>query len=400
MDLKDKHGNYIKPIKAIKAAYGGENSLEKQLLKTEGSTETTFSSRSSTRTLIDQEQYENVPIEIETNVSYTEELSSIDGSTSSETFSMINDQGSLISDESSIKSQSTYYGYSPRRKFSPMPYSRVLEELLKAECVLLGSPDLSTPKDEENVIEKAKLQREIDAPLYIHPWRRPYIIARPPAGRIGVSDRALHDIIFYITGGTIDDITLKPYMKESLENAAAEKSAEVSMRNAEKKARGRVRRMIIEGAFIGVIAGLHALAWKAYFPSPREQRWWRFSCVGMFVFPIPAIMVAAVSDYHMDLAKLFWANHSIARYNMWQWVIHAICCIRVLAEVNARKGSPRIQKAKLILHHCFLVIGVMLLGAYLFCILYITWESYMSLRDPAPTVFHTPVWTDYWPKLG
>ncbi|KAI5815621.1 hypothetical protein BZA77DRAFT_370018 [Pyronema omphalodes] len=276
-----------------------------------------------------------------------------------------------MSDTYSISEQGTLNEKLPFLK------NEILKRLLKEEHVRLG--DALIP-DHEAVRPSMELQQ------HIHPWRRLYTITRTPSGRIGVSDRALHDILFYVTGGTIDDTTL-------------------DFSNEEQKARRghmrRISRMFLENMFIGALAGLHALAWNAEFPTPLERYLWRFSCVGMFVFPIPAVAVAAVRDYHMDIAKIFWNNHTVARYNCWQWVVHAILCIRSLAEVNSRVGTTdQIKKGKLICHYIFLIVAILLLGCYLFCISYITWESYSSMRYPPETTFTTPVWTDYWPKLG
>lgn len=110
--------------------------------------------------------------------------------------------------------------------------------------------------------------------------------------------------------------------------------------------------MFLENMFIGALARLHALAWNTYFSTPFERYLWRFSCVGMFVFPIPEVAVAAVRDYHMDIAKIFWRNYTVARYNRWQWVVHVILCIHSLAEVNSRVGiSDKTKKMRLICHY-------------------------------------------------
>ncbi|CCX33192.1 Similar to hypothetical protein TRIVIDRAFT_191998 [Trichoderma virens Gv29-8]; acc. no. EHK21704 [Pyronema omphalodes CBS 100304] len=212
----------------------------------------------------------------------------------------------------------------------------------------------------------------------IHPLRRPYTITREPS-MTGIKARALHDIIFYITGGTITKDSTAPPGKRS----------------------GSTRRMFIEGAFIGIIAGLHALAWNVYFPTEYERMAWRFSCIGMFAFPLLPIVVASMVSYHDDLAKLLWWLH-LAQYKRWEWTVHQLLCIYEIADAQ-RKNSKTGKKGKgrliLNLHIVLIVFVLLMLLGYLVCITLITVESYASIRDPPKTTFITPRWSDYWPHI-
>ncbi|KAI5809158.1 hypothetical protein BZA77DRAFT_329518 [Pyronema omphalodes] len=212
----------------------------------------------------------------------------------------------------------------------------------------------------------------------IHPLRRPYTITRRPSPT-GIKARALHDIVFYVTGGTITEYSTDKSGKRS----------------------GSTRRMFMEGAFVGIIAGLHALAWNVYFPTEYERIAWRFSCIGMFAFPLLPIVIASFASYHDDLAKILWFIH-LAQYNRFEWTMHQILSIYEIADAqrnNVKTGTKRKGLFILNLHIVLIVFALLMLLGYLICILLITIESYASIRDPPKTTFITPRWTDYWPHL-
>ncbi|KAF8241843.1 hypothetical protein K440DRAFT_665129 [Wilcoxina mikolae CBS 423.85] len=100
----------------------------------------------------------------------------------------------------------------------------------------------------EEVLEEGadpKQQKNLDsAEQHKLPLHRSFTLTRCPPCLIAMSDRALHDIIVYLTGAT---------------------------RNM----------MVLEGLFIAIIAGLHALAWNNHFPTETEAWLWRIACIGM-----------------------------------------------------------------------------------------------------------------------
>ena len=48
-------------------------------------------------------------------------------------------------------------------------------------------------------------------------------------------------------------------------------------------------------------------------------------------------------------------------------------------------------------HVCLILFCLFVLLAYLLCIIYITAESYASVRDPPAGTMITPLWGSYWP---
>lgn len=211
----------------------------------------------------------------------------------------------------------------------------------------------------EEVVELDSSQRE-DQPNQKLPLERDYVITRSPPCLLVMTDRAQYDIIVSVAGNN--------------------------------------RMMLLEGLFIAIIAGLHAVAWNAYFPTETEARLWRMACIGMCVCPLVAIAFASMSPaqtpYHVGLSKILWHNHQVP-YSLWEWLRQGAVNLYELAEVQAVKGSI----CRRFFHLTILLICLIFLAGYLVGVLYITVESYISLRDPPDGMFVTPRWGDYWPHL-
>jgi hypothetical protein len=199
----------------------------------------------------------------------------------------------------------------------------------------------------------------------ILPLHRYFTIARCPPTFQAITARALHDIIVYIAGATR-------------------------------------KMMLLEGLFIAIIAGLHAVAWNVHFPTETEAWLWRIGCIGMCICPLAAIACASMSRsealYHVGLAKMLWHNHQI-QYTPWQWLRQAVIYLYELAEVQAWDTKEDWRTACIYFHLVILIFCVLLLEGYLLCILYITVAAYISLRDPPDGTFVTPKWSDYWRHL-
>ncbi|KAI5785351.1 hypothetical protein FPQ18DRAFT_416347 [Pyronema domesticum] len=239
-----------------------------------------------------------------------------------------------------------------------------------------------TDKNGASVTEKSetpdiRLEGIIDMNQYTHPLRRQYFISRAPANHIAISNRALHDVIFSITGGMLE-----------------------VEQDTKKWPRAHIGRMFVEGLFITLVAGLHVLAGQIHFPTDVERWWWRASCIGRVVFPTPVILLASITKYHVDLSKLLWNNH-MARYSPFQWCIHSVICIYRIAESHSAHSQGKIfgRSLKMTFHLPVLIVCVALLLSYFVCIFYITGEAYVSLRKPPPKSFMTPQWTNYLPHI-
>jgi len=193
---------------------------------------------------------------------------------------------------------------------------------------------------EEMLLEMEAVNIGPDSTL---PLNRYYTISRPPPGLSAVADRAFHDIIVYITRGSsrTDQTETPDKTTEALETkGATEETTETTQKGTEpqrglKSCLEGSKMMLVEGLFIIVLAGLHAMAWNLDFPTPTERLLWRLSCIGMAALPMAVILCAAKTSYHADLAKLHWHN-SLVAYNARQFFPQAVIYLYEMAKVNAR----------------------------------------------------------------
>jgi hypothetical protein len=277
------------------------------------------------------------------------------------------------------------------RHDDPNHRESLLQQLAKAMHAKIGKRPTKPHDDEErqtttdkngasvtvkSETPRIRLEGIIDVDQYTHPLRRQYFISRAPPNHIAMSNRALHDVIFSITGGMLE------------------------VEQDTKWTRAHIGRMFVEGLFITLVAGLHVLAGQIHFPTDVERWWWRASCIGRVVFPAPVILIASITKYHVDLSKLLWNNH-MERYNPFQWCIHWVMCIYSIAKGHSehRRWNNFGRSLKMSFHLLVLIACVVLLLSYFVCIFYITGEAYVSLRKPPPKSFMTPQWTNYLPHI-
>ena len=288
--------------------------------------------------------------------------------------------------------------------FPPWP-QRVDTNLTPSEDESMATDQSTTNQSielEKDYVEWLLEQEIVD--LYItkdheKPWRgllprdRSFTVSRTPLGLSGINGRALYDIVVNITGRTVQGhpATLNQLRAEE-GNSCGVPPAEEQMSTWDS-----IQMMLLEGFFVGVIAGLHALAWNHEFPTDTERLLWRASCLGLLL-PMPAIMLASMFNYHTNLTKICWHAH-MEQYNLvLRWAVSLFVAFYSMADVKVPTDA-RHRKWKLVGHLLTLTVCVLLLACYLVSILFITIESYISLRNPPKDVFLTPLWSDYWPHF-
>ena len=268
---------------------------------------------------------------------------------------------------------------------------------------------------------------ELRNPKAITPRLRHYMVARPPSNWMAVVERACHDIMIYVTGGTLKD---------------SKGTGQVGLR-------GMIGLLFVECIFIILIAGLHALAWNFEFPTWTEKILWRLSCIGLAAFPAAVATISASTSIHKDLANILWNNHT-THFTMSQWFrrslryMHELAIIgtpgrlggimsRIMgrdramlgegetteptgpknlaqgneksANVNVEAGnsSQTVRKKswiRVILLGAMIYCCLASLLGYVVCVLFLTFESYISLRRyHNQDIFLTSKWTLYWPHI-
>ena len=211
------------------------------------------------------------------------------------------------------------------------------------------------------------------------PWLRNYTVTRRLACLRAVLNKAMYDVLVSLAGGAA---------VETRKTDGIEKAQE----------RSPVGMVTMEVTLIIIIAGLHAVASKNTFPTETEAYLWRMACIGMCVCSLLAygtMLVLRRTSYQLAIAKATWINHQAGKITCWQWVCQTMSYLHELPETQGEDKN----KVRKWYHISVLMACSVFMGGYLVCVLYITIESYISLRNSPDGMFLTPQWGDYWPHL-
>lgn len=137
--------------------------------------------------------------------------------------------------------------------------------------------------------------------------------------------------------------------------------------------------------------GLHAIAWNAYFPTPREQKLWRISSL---VIAVPGLLLlAGLSLFGLLLSLIF-----VAKFIR----------LPILKSISRQTGviSPNAQMANTT-NSVWRVIGGGLLALFsgaMICLYfpargYLVYESFRTVFFLPPEAFHATTWTRYLPHI-
>lgn len=219
------------------------------------------------------------------------------------------------------------------------------------------------------------------------PLSRNFIVKRCPPNPIAIIANACYDIIVYID--TKGDAAAAAAAVATAEAAPATGDAEAGSRRRTSHL-ALAQPMLMEGLIVGAAGLLHAAAWNSHFPTLEERWLWRAASIGMCVFPLTIVIIGTCTLYQKDLIDVIWDVH-----------LHRYCFPGLLIQVAKhvwQVASKHGKTSLMALAHAYLIVCCLcLLQAYLMCIMFITGESYASMRDPPTGTFTTPSWSNYWP---
>lgn len=151
-----------------------------------------------------------------------------------------------------------------------------------------------------------------------------------------------------------------------------------------KKPRAMLTTVNVEGLAASLIGVLHAGAWNVHFPTPLERWLWRISSIGVALFPIVGLigvricLRGAFAEWTCNLRKLSRSKSSP----------------REMISQGFEAALKLTKQSKLLVS---VGLGIVILNTC--CFIFITVESYISLRD-APARSMIPLeWTVYWPHV-
>jgi len=157
---------------------------------------------------------------------------------------------------------------------------------------------------------------------------------------------------------------------------------------------------------LGIVNGtLHATAWNSHFPSHIEALLWKISCFGVGWFPFAMFMallfqkikdptskvrevaVRALSEARMDKSWQF--------YSFWEAtdkLLHKISAY-LTAEENERQDTLSSRFRWVFKFTVFMFSG------YLICMLYLTVESFISIRSMPEGSYSVASWSQFLPHI-
>ncbi|RAL03621.1 uncharacterized protein BO80DRAFT_423057 [Aspergillus ibericus CBS 121593] len=122
--------------------------------------------------------------------------------------------------------------------------------------------------------------------------------------------------------------------------------------------------------------GLHATMWNAYFPTPIERLLWRTACIGMGLCPVIYYFLVRGQGFERRLQQATFGIRNVSGVLKQQ-----IAIIKFVWDFCKEFVGGEKRKCHSV---CGRIAHVILLGlvvdAYVMCILYLTVESFVSLR--------------------
>jgi len=212
------------------------------------------------------------------------------------------------------------------------------------------------------------------------PRNRLYITERPSSSIAAVLCKAAYDVVVALTpsplGSGFGNTSTSPNAWKDILNSNA-------------------LRLLMETFFVFAAGILHAAAWYFKFPTDIERTMWRVCSVGLCVLIPSALSIGLICDFDEELVD-FWGACHLKQTDFGQ----IVSGLHNMASGVATKKSKGSRNT---LRYCVYYVSVWVVLShfvcYIACVLFITVESYISLRAPPKGTFSTPRWNNYWPHL-
>lgn len=245
------------------------------------------------------------------------------------------------------------------------------------------------------------MEEEIEETSKYRPNEPDILAKRPPHNYISINCKVIYDILTQIDiGPRSGRENYAAPETDSPKPTAPEPKSTAENKNTKRvgSAYGSSIGMLVESLLVCLTGALHAIAWNSSFPTIVEQWLWRISSLAMCFCCLGIFLIANFTEYEQDLISALWdfhiSNKGILRFPR--------ATIRAINEICVRHSKDKDGNRHLgwyICHQLGIWIAVFFVCVYIFSVLYITVESYLSLRSPKHEVFVTVGWIDYWPHI-
>lgn len=186
------------------------------------------------------------------------------------------------------------------------------------------------------------------------------------SGHVAVTAKAFHDLLIYLTE--------QPIWLRNQSSAVS---------------------MVLEGTLVIIIGVLHIAAWNVHFPTCVECWLWPVSSLGLRILPACIVLVTLANGSQIRLAMVLW-KMQLKRGGFFVSVRDMLVEAKRFSSRQAGQTSSSLRVFRDLLLRflsCFLIV------CYILAIVFITVESFISIRDPPDGSSLTPQWINYWPHL-
>ncbi|KAI5845887.1 hypothetical protein DFP73DRAFT_512424 [Morchella snyderi] len=232
--------------------------------------------------------------------------------------------------------------------------------------------------------EKSVLHYYVDKSLQYTKREPKFITLQSPRSYVAFQNKAIYDIIIQL-----NMVERKYYRKGRSETSV-----------------GHRLLLLAEALLVCLTGTLHAAVWNNDFPTITEQTLWRTSALTMCACSLGMFLIFNSREYDEDLIAVLWkfqtTSPKLSRILGYIFKeVDNVCTKHANKDGAAgetNKGKKR-RIGKYILHQCVIWFAFLITAFYFFSVLYITLESFLSLREVPRETFMTPAWTDYWPHV-
>jgi hypothetical protein len=156
---------------------------------------------------------------------------------------------------------------------------------------------------------------------------------------------------------------------------------------------------------LGIVNGaLHATAWNSHFPSHIEALLWKISCFGVGCFPLAMFIVVLFIKFKGPTSAREATVHALSEARLdksWQsypfWEATHKLIYKIFENLIAEKTeSPDTLRSQFCLLYKF---SLFLLCGYLICMLYLTVESFLSIRSLPEGSYSVVSWSQFLPHI-
>lgn len=246
------------------------------------------------------------------------------------------------------------------------------------------------------------MEKQIQDTLAYRPNEPDILAKRSPSNHISIDCKVIYDILTQIDIGPREgreDYTVKPDDSKPIgNNLKPETKIETKTTKRVGSAYGSSVGMLVESMLVCLTGALHAIAWNNNFPTITEQWLWRISSLAMCFCCLGIFFIANFTEYEQDLIAAIWRFHMNSEGYL-KFPGASFKAINEVCDNHAKDENGNRRVGRYICHQLGIWTAIFFVCVYMFSVLYITVESYLSLRCPVHEIFVTQGWFDYWPHL-